>query len=278
MKVEVRPLNIPKWHGHTGKESFTRPKTLNVLVDSETRQYATGLNYVDKTFSNPDNPKEKMTEAEYYGKILKADLSPQYFEEITHPFWDSKTPKIKLENKTMFFDSDNPIDYIKIKIMKASKFVANSIREWEEGHYPDATHVITDEAEEAEVKASKVQLKNKAIIKLEEASIDRKIQLVLIIGGKNLRGASNNTVTVEVDKLVETKAPEVVRYLDMDKEQLAINALVIEALQRNILKKNGHKIMYYDSYIGDDIDATISYLQQEENQDLKMRIMEQIGK
>lgn len=276
MKIEVRPLEVKKWHGHKGKESFTRPKRLNVLVDEETRNYATGLNYVDKTYFHPDFPKDekkKITEAEYYGILLKADLSPIYLEDELHPFWDSKNPKVKLENRTMFFDTEIPIDYIRIKVMKASKFVANSMKEWEEGLYPYATHVITDEAEEVETKASKVQVKNEAIIKLSSTTTDRKIQLVLILDGKNLRGASDNSITVEVDKLIEKKPEEVLRYLNMNKEQTAMHALVLEALQKNVLRKQGHKIMYYDSSIGNDVDEVIDYLHLEENQDLKLRIM-----
>ena len=280
MKVEIRPLDVTKWHGHKGKESFARPKTINVLVDGETRQYATGLDYVNKTFQDPDfpdNDKKKITEAEYYSRLLKVDLSAIYMEDVLHPFWDSQNPKVKLENRTMFFDTDIPMEYIKIKVMKASKFVANSMKEWEEGHFPYATHVITDETEEIETKANKVQLKNNAIIELSNTPADRKIQLVLILDGKNLRGASDNTVLVEVNKLVEKKPEEVLRFLKMNKEELALNSLVIEALQKNVLKKVGHKIMYYESVIGGDVNEVISYLQLEENQDLKLRIMSAIS-
>ena len=280
MKIEIRPLDVTKWHGHKGKESFARPKTINVLVDGETRQYATGLDYVNKTFQDPDfpdNDKKKITEAEYYSRLLKVDLSAIYMEDVLHPFWDSQNPKVKLENRTMFFDTDIPMEYIKIKVMKASKFVANSMKEWEEGHFPYATHVITDETEEIETKANKVQLKNNAIIELSNTPADRKIQLVLILDGKNLRGASDNTVLVEVNKLVEKKPEEVLRFLKMNKEELALNSLVIEALQKNVLKKVGHKIMYYESVIGGDVNEVISYLQLEENQDLKLRIMSAIS-
>lgn len=280
MKIEIRPIDVTKWHGHKGKESFARPKTINVLVDGETRQYATGLDYVNKTFQDPDFPdnnKKKITEADFYSRLLKVDLSAIYMEDVLHPFWDSQNPKVKLENRTMFFDTDIPMEYIKIKVMKASKFVANSMKEWEEGHFPYATHVITDETEEIETKANKVQLKNNAIIELSNTPADRKIQLVLILDGKNLRGASDNTVLVEVNKLVEKKPEEVLRFLKMNKEELALNSLVIEALQKNVLKKVGHKIMYYESVIGGDVNEVITYLQLEENQDLKLRIMSAIS-
>lgn len=277
MKVEVRPIQTKRWHGKTGAESFTRPKTLNVLIDSESRQYATGLDYVTKSFTDPDNPKVKISEDKYYEKLLKVDLSAQYIDGVFHSFWDSKTPRIKLENKTMYFDTTKPLEYLKIKLMKASKFVANSMKEYEEGHYPEASHVITDEAEEIEVKASKVAVKKQAVIKSAELSKDKKIQIVLILDGSNLRGKSDSHVEVALDKLIERKPKEVLEYISMDTTEMALHSLILEALQKNILRKLGHKIMYHDSTLGNDVQEVIGYFMQDDNQDLKLRLMSAVN-
>ena len=276
MKVEVRPIKKPRWHGHTGKDSFTRPKTLNVLIDAQTRQYATGLDYVKRTFTDPDGTNKKLTEAEYYGKLLKSDLSANFIPEKYHPFWDSKQAKVKLENKTMFFDDNIPIQHIHIQMMKASKFVANSMKELEEGKFPFATHVITDEAEEIEAKATKIEAKNEAIFKLRDLSRERKIQIILILNGKNLRGKSDKFIITEMDKLVEKQPKELLEYINMDSTRMSINALVLEALQRNILTQEGHKIQHFGSTIGGDITERVDYLSLDENQDLKLRIMKQL--
>lgn len=277
MKVEVKPIEIKKWHGKTGKDSYTVPKVLRALVDGDTRQYATGLDYINKEFKDPDNAKVQLTEAEYYAKLLKVDLSPQFIEGQQHPFWDSQGMKIKLENNTMYFDTENPMDYIKIKVMKASKYIANSMKDWEDGLFPEATHVITDEQEEIEVKASKVQIKKKAVLACNEISEDKKVQLILIIDGKNLKGKSSKFIEVELDKLIEKKASDVLRYLEMETEDVAIHALVLEALQKSVLRKQGHKFLYHDSVIGSDIYDVIKYLKEDENQDLKLRIMASVN-
>ena len=277
MKVEVKPIEIKKWHGKTGKDSYTVPKVLRALVDGDTRQYATGLDYINKEFKDPDNAKVQLTEAEYYAKLLKVDLSPQFIEGQQHPFWDSQGMKIKLENNTMYFDTENPMDYIKIKVMKASKYIANSMNDWEDGLFPEATHVITDEQEEIEVKASKVQIKKKAVLACNEISEDKKVQLILIIDGKNLKGKSSKFIEVELDKLIEKKASDVLRYLEMETEDVAIHALVLEALQKSVLRKQGHKFLYHDSVIGSDIYDVIKYLKEDENQDLKLRIMASVN-
>ena len=53
----------------------------------------------------------------------------------------------------MIFDTSNPLDFIKMRVCKASRFVANSWKEFEEGLFPEATHVIFDESEEIEEKS-----------------------------------------------------------------------------------------------------------------------------
>jgi len=277
MKIEVKPIQKPRWHNKTGAESFTRPKTLNVLIDSEKRQYSTGLDYINKIFQDPDDKRIKLTEAEYYGKMLGVDLSPTYIEGRLHPFWDSKTPRIKLENKTMFFDTENPMDYIKVKILKASKFVANSLREYEEGFYPEATHIITDETEEIEAKASRVALKKQAVIESAKLSKDRKIQILLVVNGINSKGQSDNYIEVELDKAIEKNPSEVLRYIKQNPAETSTHAMILEALQKAVLRKQGHKILYHDAMLGNDLDEVIAYFLSEENQELKIRILSAIN-
>jgi hypothetical protein len=139
--VEVRPLPIEKWHKKEGKETFSQPKGSQVLYDSKTGKYSTGL--TDE-------------EAEQWGKDLGLDLSNKFNPTQEHPTWSMKSWNIRLENNTMFFDTTKLIDKIKVRNMKANKFVANSLKEWKEGKWPDATHVIFDESDEADDKETKI--------------------------------------------------------------------------------------------------------------------------
>lgn len=284
-RVQVKPVNETKWHGKTGEESFTKGKVIRALVNVDTMTYATGLDYVDKRFDDPDGSKTKLTEAEYYSKLLKADLSPQFNMDIPHEFWDSRTASIKLENRTQIFDvKRNPLDYIKWKIMKESKYVANSQKEYDEGMFPEATHILFDESEEVEVKASKVATKKQAYAETAKLSKGQKIELIMILSAegdyfraKNLKGKSDDFVEVELDKLIESKPADVVRQIKMSKEDNGTHALVLEALQKHVLKKDGHKIMYHDSTIGQDVHDVVKYLNTPENQELKLRIIEGVN-
>lgn len=269
MKVQIKPIYRDKWHEKKGNESFARPKVIRALVDPNDMAYATGLT------------KE---EEEEYSLKLKVDLSRQFNLEQPHPFWDSKMGEIKLENRTMIFDTDNPLDFIKIKVCKASRFVANSLKEYEEGLFPEATHVIFDESEEVEEQASKVEIKKKAIIETAKLSKTRKIQMIMVLSAdgnylkaKNLKGKSDNFIEVELDKIIEAKSKDVLRYLDLNKEDLATQALVLEALQKNVFDKVGHKIMYHDSVLGEDLYDVVKYINSPENQEFKIRVLSQIN-
>lgn len=270
MKVQIKPLKIDRWHGKSGSESFTRPKIIQALVDPDSMTYATGLT---------EDEEKKL------GETLKVDLTKQFHIDISHPFWDSKMGEVPLENRTMIFDTNNPMELIKIRICKNSKYVANSMKDYDEGLFPEATHVIFDESEEVEEKASKVDTKNKAVIETSKLSKGKKIELIMVLSAdgsdylraKNLKGKSDNFITVEMDKLIESKPAEILRHLNMDKEELSTNAMVLEALQKNVLEKVGHKIMYHESVLGQDMYDVIKYMNAPENQEFKLRILAQIN-
>jgi hypothetical protein len=264
VKVEVRPIEAKRWHNKTGQESFTRPKKIQALVDATTMKYATGLTDAEV--------KELLTK-----KNVSYDLTSNYNSDTPHPFWDSNMAVVKLENNTMFFNVDNPLDFIKVRIMKASKFVANSMAEYDLGMWPEATHVIFDEAEQASVLASKVEQKNTAIIEASKLSLDRKVQLILVLGGKNMKNQSADFVAVELDKIIQKDAGEFLRFLNMDKKQTAAHALVLEALQKSVLRREGQRIFHMDSPLGIDEIEVAEYLSKEENQDIKLMILSKIN-
>lgn len=275
-KIEVRPIERVRWHGKTGKESFKRPVTIMALVNSRTGKYDTGLNY-DEPFKAPDNT-ENLTEAQYYGKLIGQDLSNIYTPGKPHPFWDNPSSAIKLENSTMIFDTSNPLDYIRVKVMKASKYVANSMREYQEGKYPLATHVISDEAEEVEIKATKVEMKKKATIEASKLPKERKVQLIHIIAGKNLKGKSDDFIEVEMDNLVENFTKDLLFWMKADKKTVKVRDEVLEALKKNVLRRNAGKVRYREIELGFDVDEAVDFLSQDVNQELLIRIEQEISK
>lgn len=262
MKVEVRPLDLPKWHGKKGQESFSQPHIIEALYDSNSGKIATGLTE---------------EEAEKYGKELGVDLSNKFDQNKPHPFWNSKMGVIKLQNSTMIFDDRKPLEFVKIKVMKASKYVANSMKEWNEGKYPEATHVIYDEEEEVSILATKAKKRKKAMKLSLELSKDEQVNIVQILSDKSLRGRSQDFIDVEIDNLIQDRTEDFLRYAQLDKKELYVRASILEALHRNILTKEGTSIFYLSDKIGYDFESAVEYFKDPQNQNMKISILEKLN-
>lgn len=262
MLVEVRPLPNKKWHGKTGKESFTQAKTIEVLYDTKTGKYATGLT------------KE---ETEKYSKLLGVELGDVFNPSEPHPFYGSAAGRIKLLNQTMFFNDEKPLDFVKIKALKASKFVANSLQEYEDGKWPDAEFVIFDEAEEVSMKASKIQQKNKCVAIAQKMSADEKINMIQILSDKSLKGRSNDFIDVEIDKIIENQPVEFIRFAKMDKQEVYVRATILEAISRNILIREATAIYYMGERIANSYEEAVLWFLDPQNAKMKVTILEKLG-
>lgn len=262
MQVEIRPLPEKKWHGKTGKDSFAQPKTVQALVDGKSFKYVTGLTE---------------EEAENYGKKLGVSLSDTFTPDTPHPFWDSKAGEIKLENRTKFYNTVNPIEFVKVKLLKASKFVANNQKDYDNGLYPEATHIIFDEAEDVDAKATKVQIKRKANDILNKMSKDDKINIALLLSDKSLKGKSDNFVDVELDNIIENKTAEFLKFAQMGREEISIRASVLEMIMKGKLTKDAGGIYYMGEFLGMDLDATVLWFKDPRNSQLRASLLESLN-
>lgn len=261
MQVEVRPLPDKKWHGKKDGESFAQPKVLEALYDDATGAYATGL--------TPEEEKK-------YSSLLGVNLSKIFSPTEEHPFYSTKAAWVYLQNHTMVFDDSKAMDFIKIKLMKASKFVANSMKEYEEGKFPEATHVIFDEAEEISIKATKVGRKNLAISYLPKMTAQDKINAVMVLSEKSVKNQSADFIDVEMDDIITNKTEEFLALMALGREKATAQARVKEMAQRNILTKEGGSYFYMGELIGMDFDSTVSYFLDPNNQTMKALMLNKL--
>jgi hypothetical protein len=261
-KVEIRPLDIPRWHDKKGKEAFTQPHTIEALYDHVIGGYATGLTE---------------EEAEKYGKKLKVDLSNAFNQDEPHPFWNSKMGAIKLLNATMVMDDSIALEFVKIRVCKASKYVANSMKEWEAGLYPEATHVIYDESEEEDIKASKAKKRQEAIRLSLDLSADSQASIVQILTNKSVKGKSANFLVGEIDDLITDRLDDFIKEAKKDPKDLYTEAAVMEAIYRNILTKEGTAVFYLSDQIGYDFESAVEWFKDPQNQNLKVSILSKLN-
>ena len=67
------------------------------------------------------------------------------------------------------------------------------------------------------------------------------------------KGKSDAFVEVELSKIIESNAEGVIEFINRSPEQSAGNAMILECLQKNVLYKEGHRIKYHESTIGESI-------------------------
>lgn len=266
--VEVRP--VPQeirqpWDGPEDRD-FTSPKVIEVLYDPRTGSYATGLTE---------------EETEEYSKKLGVDLSSKFDPDKPHSYWSNPAAWIRLPNTTMILNLTNPRDYVKWKNLRASKFVANSITEWQKGLWPEATHVLYDERENAAFLASKIQLKQTAYVELSKFSAEQKRELFEAITHRSGKGHNMDTLDVQLSRIIEgeVESPDIntlLRHIKMDEKERATRSLIVRGLEAFILRTEGPAIFYLDSQLGFDFDDTVRYFLDVNNQGMKLLIMEKI--
>ena len=262
-RVEVRPLPHTKWHGKKGKENISQPKTIEVLYNQTTGRFETGLTE---------------EEAAIYGKKLGVNLSDRFNVDEAHPFWSSKASWVVLPNHPIFLDTTNPSDFVKIKNIKASKLVANSMKDFEDALYPEATHVIFDEQEEVGEKARILAIKEECVVIKSKMSADDKASIVQVLSEKTVRGRSDDFINVEVSAIIDSKPDKFLELVRMGAAEVRIRATVLELLAKNILTKEAGNIFYMGEQIALDYDDAIRYFKDPNNSKMKVIILQKLEK
>lgn len=264
MKVEVKPIEKQDWTGATRKDqSIKRPITIEALVDIDTGTYRTGLDEEDQ---------------EKYSKMIGLDLSNKLKYEngniAEHPFYHSKVGRIKLENHTMIFNTENPIDYVKVALLKTCPFVANSLAEVD--NTPEATHYIHSEEEEVAVRANKIAMRDNCIIEKSKLSAAEKAAVVSILSTKTIKDRSAEFIDVELSEIIDKKPEEFLKTITIDKKELNARATILDALRRNVLTKEGVSICYMGDVIAEDYEAAVKWFLNSQNQKVKVSILEKL--
>ncbi len=262
--VTIKPLDIEKWHGKKGADSFSQPKKYCPLYSDEIGGYDTNLNDDDlKRLSN---------------LIPNRDLSNIYDPSKPHPFWGSSEVVVKLPNHAVTFDTSKPLDFIKVAYLKSPRFkyVANSVKDWEQGLYPEATHVIYDEEEEIEKKSKVYSNKSDAWTLVASLTMEEKRNIAQIVYNKPVRKASENTLMTIIGEAIESDIERFLSYARMNKAELHLRALINEASFRGVIIKKNSNLYFMDELIGVNIDDAVKFLSDKQNQSIKATIIAKI--
>ena len=188
---------------------------------------------------------------------------------------------IKLLDGDNMYDLSVPIQELSFAWLRVHPTIASSYQAWERGDFPADTqfYVVNDEIESQIVYKKKQQI-NKAIIKFDGMSMEKKRKVARLLGLPVTNESKEEVVYNLVDNMLkqsEVKSgtfkglnPVEVfgRFADMKEDLLHIKDLVKQAIQHSIYRvKPSGKIYEGDYAVAMDEDELIKHLVDEDHQD-----------
>tara|TARA_R100000988_G_C3998836_1_gene167566 strand:+ start:107 stop:1075 length:969 start_codon:yes stop_codon:yes gene_type:complete len=188
---------------------------------------------------------------------------------------------VKLLDGDNLYDLSVPIQELSFAWLRVHPTIASSYQAWERGDFPADTqfYVVNDEIESQIVYKKKQQI-NKAIIKFDGMSMEKKRKVARLLGLPVTNESKEEVVYNLVDNMLkqsEVKSgsfkglnPVEVfsRFADMKDNLLHIKDLVKQAIQHSIYRvKPSGKIYEGDYEVAMDEDELVKYLVDEDHQD-----------
>ena len=256
-------------------------------------KYRTGLDPDASYIKRIQDPTERELEKERVNKLRQklenelgdVDLGPR------SSFWNYglsvsnddnlHVQPVKLMDGDNIFDLSNPLQELQFSWLRVHPTIASSYQAWERGDYPADTqfYVADDEIENA-VLFKKKQLINKAIVKFDAMSPEKKKKVARLLGLPVTDNTTEESVYNQVDNLLKQTEfkngkfsgldPVKVfnQFADMKENLLNIKDLVKQALHHSIyrMKPNG-KIYEGEFEVAMDEDELVKMLADDDNQD-----------
>ena len=256
-------------------------------------RYRTGLDPDASYIKRIQDPTERELEKERVTKLRQKleselgdiDLGPR------SSFWNYglsvsnddnlHVQPVKLMDGDNIFDLSNPLQELQFSWLRVHPTIASSYQAWERGDYPADTqfYVADDEIENA-VLFKKKQLINKAIVKFDSMSPEKKKKVARLLGLPVTDNTTEESVYNQVDNLLKQTEfkngkfsgldPVKVfnQFADMKENLLNIKDLVKQALHHSIyrMKPNG-KIYEGEFEVAMDEDELVKMLADDDNQD-----------
>jgi hypothetical protein len=188
---------------------------------------------------------------------------------------------VKLMDGDNYFDLSNAFQEIAFSWLRVHPTIASSYQAWERGEYPADTqfYVVDDEIENAVI-FKKKQLINKAIVKFDSMTPEKKRKVARLLGLPVSEDSKEEVVYNLVDNVLKQtefkngkysglNPVEVFnRFADMKESLLHIKDLVKQAVAHSIyrIKPNG-KVYEGEFEIAKDEEDLIKFLADDDNQD-----------
>lgn len=188
---------------------------------------------------------------------------------------------VKLIDGDNFFDLSIPLQELAFAWLRVHPTIASSYQAWERGDFPAETQFyVADEDIENAVMFKKKQLINKAIVKFDTMTPEKKKKVARLLGLPVTENTTEEAVYNQVDNLLKQtefkngkyqglNPVEVFnRFADMKENLLHIKDLVKQAITHSVYRvKPSGRIYEGEFEVATDEDELIKHLADEDNQE-----------
>ena len=193
---------------------------------------------------------------------------------------------VKLMDGDNFFDLGIPLQEIAFSWLRVHPTIASSYQAWERGEFlADTQFYVADDQVENAVLFKKKQLINKAIVKFDSMTPEKKKKVARLLGLPVTDNTTEEAVYNQVDNLLKQTefkngkyqglSPVEIfnRYADMKENLLHIKDLVKQAITHSVYRvKPSGKVYEGEFEVGKDEDDLIKTLADDDNQDMLLTL------
>jgi hypothetical protein len=256
-------------------------------------QYRTGLDPNASYIKRIQDPTEREIEVKRVTELkakleaeLQVDLSPRstfWNYALSNPSMNDEkhVQPYKLIDGDNLFDLSVPFAELTFSWLRVHPTIASSYQAWERGEYPaDTQFYVVDDDIENQVVYKKKQLINKAIIKLDEMTPEKKRKVARLLGLPVTDDTKEEMVYNLIDNVLkqtefktgkyQTLSPVEVfnRFATMKESLLHIKDLVKQAITHSILRERANGKIYEGEYEwAKDEDDLVKYLIDDDHQE-----------
>jgi hypothetical protein len=295
LKKEYNSSQLQTMQGGLAQKGMTRIPGTGVFkypYKELDGQYRTGLDPKAAYIRRIQDPLERELETERVTELkeklesaLNADLGPR------STFWnyglstsvdDSlHVQPVKLLDGDNYFDFTLPLQELAFSWLRVHPTIASSYQAWERGEFPaDIQYYVADDDIENKVMFKKKQLINKAIVKFDSMTPEKKKKVARLLGLPVSDDSKEESVYNQVDNILKQtefkngkyqglNPIEVFnRFADMKENLLHIKDLVKQAVAHSVYRVRPNGRVYEGEFeIAADEDELVKFLADEDNQD-----------
>jgi hypothetical protein len=183
-------------------------------------------------------------------------------------FW--KTFAVKITNNELILDTNRALDELQYLFLKNHKLVANGLSDMK----PGTAYVLINKDSEAQEANKIAKRKRDAIKEFDKLSLEE-MRKALRLYGHKADSMSAELVENKLFELVE-KDPESFFTKWVNNTTKDTEFIIQASIAKNIMRKSRNVYYYGTDIIGSSLDDTIAYLNNKNNQDIKMAIMAEL--